>query len=252
LSFRPSRSAELGVSRTAQICGKGRPCGFGTFKDMLIGHDNSGDNVSEENEPGNQLGGFEGRFVSPWKHLPAAIYTQMIGEDEDTGLPSKYMALFGVETWKPLGSGALLRAVLEFSDTTCSWSTRQRYNCAYSQSIFNVEGYRYRGRSMGHAYDNDARVWSGALLYTQPNGVSWHLTVHNGRLNRRGPEPDFRNTVSPVSARYRAAKLEATGVYDRNHWTAGVGYEGVSPRVGNNRDNLRIYVRWWRDFDFGR
>jgi hypothetical protein len=250
LSFRPSRSVEIGLSRTAQFCGKGRPCGFGTFRRVLLGHDNAGNNVSADDEPGNQMAGYDLRVVSPWKRLPVAIYGQMIGEDEDSGMPSKFTALFGAEAWRPLGNGALLRGVVEFTDTSCSWSSSPRPDCAFSNIIFDVEGYRYRGRSLGHSYDNDARIWSGVLLYTRPNGVSWHLTVHRGHLNRRGFEPDLRNTVSPVKARYEAARIEATGRHGRFHWTAGIGYEDVKPRVGNNRDDLRVYAGLSHDFGF--
>lgn len=249
ISFRPNRVVEIGISRTAQMCGKGRPCGLGTFKRMLIGHDNRGDNTSAGEEPGNQLGGFDLRLVSPWKHVPIAVYGQMIGEDEDSGMPSKFLALYGVEAWRPLQSGALVRATVEFASTSCSWSRPvPLYDCAYVQEIFAVEGYRYRGRSLGHSYDNDAEIWSGVLLYTRPQGISWQLTVHSGRLNRGGAPSDPRNTVSPVSARLEAARLEATGHFAGGHWTAGVGYEDVEPRVGNNRDDLRVQISWWRDF----
>ena len=35
------------------------------------------------------------RFSSPWKHIPSALYGQMIGEDEAGALPSKFLGLFG-------------------------------------------------------------------------------------------------------------------------------------------------------------
>ena len=41
-NFRPLPSLEIGLSRAAQWCGEGRPCGFDTFVDLLLGNDNRG------------------------------------------------------------------------------------------------------------------------------------------------------------------------------------------------------------------
>jgi hypothetical protein len=40
VNFRPVPSLEIGISRTAQWCGDGRPCGAGTFADLFLGRDN--------------------------------------------------------------------------------------------------------------------------------------------------------------------------------------------------------------------
>ena len=80
-SFRPPNTGlEIGISRTAQWCGDGRPCNLGTFGDLLVGNDNRGVNVDPADEPGNQLGGFDIRWRLP-KQMPAALYMQWIGED---------------------------------------------------------------------------------------------------------------------------------------------------------------------------
>lgn len=252
LSFRPGRSVEIGLSRTGQICGKGRRCSLRTFADWMIGHDNP--NFTND-PPGNQMAGYDLRIVSPWRSVPVAAYAQMIGEDELHSLPSKFLGVLGAEIWRPLGNGALLRGVVEYANTTCGWARKDLFDCAYTQTTFNYEGYRYRGRSIGHGYDNDASVWSGVLLYTRPRGISWHLTLQSGHLNRGGTPGDPRNTtntVSPVRARLKAVRVEATGRIAGGNWTAGVGYEDVTPRVGNNRDDLRFYAGWWHDFGIAR
>ena len=74
---------EIGVSRTAQWCGEGRPCGLDTFWDLFIGRDNVGDDgTTPENEPGNQLAGFDVRWTNMWFGTPMSFYGQVIGEDE--------------------------------------------------------------------------------------------------------------------------------------------------------------------------
>jgi hypothetical protein len=65
-SFRPPGTGlEIGISRTAQWCGDDRPCDAETFIDLLLGNDNRGVNVDPEDEPGNQLGGFDVRWALP-------------------------------------------------------------------------------------------------------------------------------------------------------------------------------------------
>lgn len=83
-SFRPARGLEIGFSRAAQWCGDGRPCDLDTFAKLLIGRDNHGSSLALEDEPGNQLGGFDIRWSLP-KKIPAALYVQWIGEDNCEG-----------------------------------------------------------------------------------------------------------------------------------------------------------------------
>src|SRR5690606_21225887 len=51
INFKPLNGLEIGLSRTAQWCGDGRPCGFSAFSDLLVGNDNRGVNVDPEDEP---------------------------------------------------------------------------------------------------------------------------------------------------------------------------------------------------------
>ena len=79
-SIRPVSGLEIGLTRTAQWCGDGRPCDFSTFVDLLLGNDNQGVNIDREDEPGNQLAGIDIRWSLP-KQIPIALYMQWIGED---------------------------------------------------------------------------------------------------------------------------------------------------------------------------
>ena len=83
---------------------RGRPCTWDDFWDLLIGNDND---QALEDQPGNQLAGFDVRWTWPGGAVPAAFYAQAIGEDEAGYLPSKYLGLFGVETW-----GEALRRIM--------------------------------------------------------------------------------------------------------------------------------------------
>ena len=118
-SFRPLRGLEIGITRTAQWCGVNRPCSLGTFGDLLLGNDNRGVNVDAEDEPGNQLGGFDIRWVLP-KDLPVALYMQWIGEDGrgGGGAIGSWLRQLGAEYWRQVGNFSH-RTHIEISDTMC-------------------------------------------------------------------------------------------------------------------------------------
>jgi hypothetical protein len=74
VNFKPIPSLEIGLSRTAQWCGSGRPCDFSTFFDLLVGRDNVGDSgITPENEPGNQLAGVDIRWATRLSDVPVAF-----------------------------------------------------------------------------------------------------------------------------------------------------------------------------------
>ena len=89
-AFKPIPSLEIGLSRTAQWCGDGRPCDFETFWDLVLGRDNAGDDeITPETEPGNQLAGVDLRWTNLWFGTPLSLYAYVIGEDEAGFFPSQ-------------------------------------------------------------------------------------------------------------------------------------------------------------------
>ncbi|MEI7100679.1 capsule assembly Wzi family protein, partial [Klebsiella pneumoniae] len=70
-TFSPFQSLELGASRIMQWGGEGRPESFSSFWDGFTGHDNTG----TDNEPGNQLAGFDFKFkLEPTLGWPVSFY----------------------------------------------------------------------------------------------------------------------------------------------------------------------------------
>jgi hypothetical protein len=183
--IRPHPTLQLAASRTAQWCGEGRPCGLDTFWDLLVGNDN--DQALDE-QPGNQLAGFDVRWTWPGSRVPLALYGQGIGEDEAGFLPSKYLGLFGVETWGDMGGGSW-RAHLEYADTACDFlADPPEFGCAYTSSIYYT-GYRYLGRVLGHSIDADGESLGGGVLFVDARGRRWEALVRDVKLNRAGAAP---------------------------------------------------------------
>lgn len=95
-----------GIRRVAHyaVGGEGRPQSLSSFWDGFTGKDNTG----TDNEPGNQLAGFDFKFkLEPTLGWPVSFYGQMIGEDESGYLPSANMFLGGVEGHHGWGKDAV-------------------------------------------------------------------------------------------------------------------------------------------------
>ncbi|MDH4261142.1 MAG: capsule assembly Wzi family protein, partial [Gammaproteobacteria bacterium] len=131
VTLKPHPRLEVGISRSAQWCGDGRPCDAGTFWDLFTGNDND---QPLAQQPGNQMAGFDLRWSLPW--APVAVYAQAIGEDEANFMPSKYLGLFGAEAWGGWGERSW-RAHVEYADTTCAfYQSDPQFGCAYQNGIY--------------------------------------------------------------------------------------------------------------------
>ncbi len=108
IELRPLPSLQIAASRTAQWCGDGRPCDLGHVL---------GPAHRQRQRPGARRAAGQ-----PARRLRRALdlagrracrsrsTRQAIGEDEAGFLPSKYLGLFGAETWGEVVDGTLARA----------------------------------------------------------------------------------------------------------------------------------------------
>jgi hypothetical protein len=202
ISARPLDGLEISLERTAQWCGEGRSCTWDDFWNLWSGNDNAGENVDPEDEPGNQLAGWDVRWASPIGDASYAIYWQHTGETIDNQIPRPYrsMELFGVETWGSNGGdGGSWRLGLEWAQTLCGGTENEQklWDCAYNNGIFDVEGYRSKGRPLAHAMDGDGETYG--LRFMRVNAASDTLTalMRYTMVNEGGAVPDLRHTVAP-------------------------------------------------------
>lgn len=245
----PSRKIEIGLSRTAQFCGEQLECNLDVLGNLLVGNDNVGIDATPENEPGNQMAGFDIRWSSPLANLPYAIYAQYIGEDESSYLPAKYLAQLGLEVWKPLHDGGVVQGFFEYTTTTCSASTDRGpyYGCAYNQGRFNVEGYRYRGRVLGYTTDRDAENWTLGANWSAPNGDLWSAIARSSRLNR-DDFGDVRNTVASVPTSYSALEFGWKGRAFGEQFSMDLGFESIEPAGAKRDEGVFGFIRWQHAF----
>ncbi|HUG72315.1 MAG TPA: capsule assembly Wzi family protein [Steroidobacteraceae bacterium] len=251
LSFKPAPIFEFGMSRSAQFCGKGRRCGLRTLGRVLIGRDNVGIRGLEDpdQEPGNQMAGFDARIVSPFKPLPVAVHAQLIGEDNSsTGIPERYLGLFGGEMWFMLGTGSVLRAHVEYANTKVKWyNSDVEYDVAYTQTIFH-EGYRYRGRNIGHTTDGDSETASVMLSLTTGEGHRWAALARRGRLDRCCV-PGANSLITNGPSDYKSGQISWEGGVRGHRLGIQLGYEKQTPTSAGDADGVFGFLQWRKSFD---
>lgn len=188
LGFRPLSQLEIGLTRTAQWGGEGRPDSLSSLWDLMLGKDNVGDDgINASNEPGNQLGAIDWRFGGSLFNTHSAFYMQYVGEDESGGFPSRGFYLYGVESAFTVAS-IHNRVHLEYTETTAN---TDRFNLVYEHTTYQ-SGYRYEARPLAASYDNDAEVVTLAGAHYLANGdeITWRIA--DMKFNKDGgnrPDP---------------------------------------------------------------
>jgi len=198
---RPWPWLELGHSRTGMWGGEGRDNSMKTFLKSVLGRDNYCNGSDCSNQPGNQLHGFDARLsLDRW--LPGiALYGQVIGEDgrpETSIVPAKNLVQAGAE-WRR--DDALVFA--EWTDSTAGPA-----GIAYNHPIY-TDGYRHRGRPLGHWGDGDSNLWAVGGLLRDLLGGQALAVLRYGTLNEAGA-----STTWPTS-RLSSASLQWRKVFDR-------------------------------------
>jgi hypothetical protein len=242
VTWKPHPRLEVGLSRSAQWCGEGRPCGLDTFWDLFIGNDN--DQPLEE-QPGNQLAGIDARWSLPW--APVALYAQAIGEDEANGMPSKYIGLAGVEFWGGIGDRSW-RAHVEYADTACSfYESEPQFGCAYRNVIYS-DGYQYRDRVLGHAIDGDSQQLAAGFTLVDADGSSWELAAQSAEINRESANPV--HSIATAAAKIHSADLYHRRAMLGGEFKIGLGYERrESDVIALESDGARGFVQWTWEFE---
>ena len=243
ITLRPLRGVELGLTRTSQFCGDGRPCDWNTFRHLLLGRTNTDlSGINAANDPGNDMAGFDVRLTSPFRWLPVALYGQLIGEDQKGGVPFKYLGQVGAEWWHHFDDGAAATVVVEHVATSCSfYRTQPFYGCAYRQTLFNADGYRYKGRILGSAFEADATVTTLEFRLIDANGDRFALHVRSGELNKGGA--NAFNVAAPTRRKLRGVDLEYRAVRPWGELTTGFGVDRLRATNATTEVNTpRFYL----------
>ncbi|MCF6197184.1 MAG: capsule assembly Wzi family protein, partial [Emcibacter sp.] len=194
LSFEPVKNFEVGLSRTMQLCGDGRPCGFTAWTKALI---SVGELENKAGDPGNQLASIDLSYsMALNEETSIKFYAEGAAEDQNVILPFQFSRLIGVSVYGLYrDDGAFWRLTVEYTDTadTLAWLFgKRRYNVIYEHTTYQT-GYRYKGRSLGHSLDNDSKLISVVGQYTDVNGWEYIVKYYRANINVDGTG---KNSVS--------------------------------------------------------
>lgn len=259
-SFRPTNDVEIGLTRTAQWCGQGRPCSAGTLTDLILGNDNVGDSgVTEDNEPGNQLAAIDFRWLSPLGDGRWAVYAQATAEDEAGGLPSRYFGQVGGETWGTLDTrlfSGQWRAHVEYTNTAVDfWQSEPGFGTAYNHGMYR-SGYRFEGRALGAGVDGDSEVLSVGLTLSDASARTWHGLVRYGTINEEGDGTGRKalHTISPEELKFVGAQLSHRRpvqyeTLKLGTLSVGLGVQYADNQVtGDSDTDVQAFLQWTWDY----
>lgn len=223
-SLKPAANWEIGLSRSMQWGGEGRPQSLESLGNLLLGKDNRGSGgiaADGSNEPGNQLGGIDIRYNTTLGATQTAAYFQFIGEDEAGALPSRGIAQFGLESSFSY-QDIQHRLILEYSNTTTKFYSDERPNTSYEHSIYQ-SGYRYYQRNLAASIESDSEELSlnGQHYFSEGQQLHWQIAAI--KINKDGTtrNPDIGSLYQqPVNTGYLKVSYQQP---ISKHWMAEVG-----------------------------
>lgn len=164
LQMQPWPALQLGVSRALQWGGRERQENLPSLLRGLLGWDNAGTRgITSENQPGNQLAGFDWRLAfGPRRQW--AWYGQAIGEDENGYLPSALIVQTGFESHL-VSRGIELTAFVEWNDLIAghAYGTHRPPGITYTSSVY-PQGYTHDRMPLGHPAGGDVQLASAGVI----------------------------------------------------------------------------------------
>ena len=145
--------------------------------------------------------------------------------------------------------GATLRFFAEYADLTSYWWTGHpvERNISYGHHIYK-DGYRYRGRPIGHWADQDSQIISIGGILQRMDGIGWGSILRTGKLNEDGTG---RNSVSDNTTNdYFALDVFNAREYPEYGLSVhtSLGWESFQPSVSPSNNGLAGYLSITRSF----
>ncbi len=179
-TFEPVEGLEIGLTRETEICGKNHLCS--PFKDYFA-FNNSHNNTNKINEEA----GIDIKYTRRIAGLVVSPYLQFMNEDTGPFVHSSTSYLAGTTVEAPWGvDGAHWQLSAEYADSVATLNLfdfgKKQYGSAYNNFDY-VDGFRYRGRTLGFSLDSDSRLFSLDGLFIDSDGRSWRLAYRHADIS---------------------------------------------------------------------
>ena len=233
-AFQPTPYFQIGLNRGLQLCGSGRPCDVKTWGKALIGFGDF-DNTGTEDEPGNQLAGFDMSYRRPIGKTGQILKLTFAttAEDADNILIEQFARQIGIGISGPVGKkGAMVDAGFEYLDSQAAkFLGRLLGGETWPGSTYNnfiyTDGWTYGRRPVGHSLDGDARAMTLFGALTDTRNRRWNIAARRIVLNLHSI-PSYRISQN----REDILQLES-GV----NWPTRIGDVKATTRLQSNAPN---------------
>lgn len=226
-SFMPVTGLEVAITRFVQFCGGGNNCNPLEAAFAI-------NNTDSDRNNSNDQATIEFKYVRRFQNLAVSPYVQFLNDDTGPFTHSYTSYLGGLHAAAPWGSnGALWELTAEYTDSraTLDWFTfgKRLPGFAYNNDEY-VDGFRYRGRTLGFSLDSDSVLFSLTGALTDSAGRQYRLGYHNAQISTQ-----------------ELAAIQATGSFRRNVVSAQpvqVNQVEGGIRLPWNRLLFDLSVRW--------
>jgi hypothetical protein len=258
LNFKPFKNLELGLTRLAQWGGEGRSQSASTFWDVLTGRTNCGVNdlICNENNPNpaNQQAGYDFRYSFNLFNLPISLYGQKFAEDGSEGTLN-YLTKAQPQVGADVHLNILSKPstmFLELADSLADCGTRDNIgDCYYEHSSFST-GMRYNGRTIGSAYDNDAKTYvlgviSQLSINTRITTKLRYLDLNYDNSDKAPNDPIIGNPVTSIAEKVWMISSNIQHDYQRWRFTlsSNISQSSFENNINDETDfNASILIQY--------
>lgn len=238
VSFEPLQGWSLGINRMFQFGGDGRSDSLSDIIDAFFdpsGADNRGDDLSVDDELGNQIASFTSRFNYTGK-FPFSVYMEYAGED--TSRSSNYRLGNAA-----LSLGLFFPRVTEDIDVTYEFSDWQN---GWYENLIYANGYTNEGSVIGHWAGNE-RVFNesvfddaiGAQVHTL--AVNWGIGAASLlHATYRTVDNEDHSSVDYV----RSHELQMRYSYGFRRFITGIDLYVGRTTLDNDFLQVGAFLRW--------
>lgn len=200
-AFVPADGLEIAITRVVQFCGGGNNCNPLEAAFAI-------NNTDSDRNNSNDQATIEFKYVKDFNKVMFSPYVQFLNDDTGPFTHSYTSYLGGLHWTGPWGSnGTQWSLTAEYTDSraTLDWFSfgKRLPGFAYNNDEY-IDGFRYRGRTMGFSLDSDSVLFSLAGAITDSAGRQYRLAYYNAQISTTElaaiqAEGGFRRNV--VSAR---------------------------------------------------
>ena len=217
VNFQPLPNLEIGLTRETEVCGAHHPCQ--PIREYFH-FNNSNNSVNQTNDEA----GIDVRYTRRVGAYTLAPYFQLMNEDNGPFIHSDTSYLAGSTLTAPVGTnGAYWSLDAEYADTipTLHWFSfgDVLHGAAYNNFQY-LDGFRYRGRTLGFSLDSDSRLAALTWRLTDSRNLRWQLAYYHAEVS------------TPELAAKQAAGSAFVNVVSTTPVTINVGEAGVTWPLG--------------------